>query len=110
MNPQRTVLLLAAVLALTGGIVLWLDDEVKSQTYSGILVRLGLMLAALWLAYSQLESLKNRFSMFTLGLVLFMLVLVAARPRVFPIAAGIALGTILLNGLLRKLSGKLPKR
>lgn len=110
MNFQRTALLLVAILALTAGIALWLQDGAKSLTYSGILIRVGLMLSALCLAYPQLENLRNRLSLFTFGLVGFMLLLVAARPRIFPIAAGVALGSILLNGLLRKLSGKLPKQ
>ena len=110
MNFQRTVLLLVAILALTAGIALLLQDGPNSQTYSGVLIRVGLMLSALCLAYPQLENLKNRLSLFTIVLVVFMLLLVAARPRIFPIAAGIALGSILLNGLFRRLSGKIPKR
>ena len=110
MNPQRVILLIISLAALAGGSILLLQDSPQSQTYSGILIRVGCMLGALWLAFPQLASLRNRFSMVTLAVMVLLLLLVAARPRIFPIAAAVAIATILLNGLLRKLSGNLPRR
>ena len=110
MNPQRVFLLIIALSALAGGTILLLQDTAQSQTYSGILIRVGCMLGALWLAFPQLASLRNRFSILTMGVMVLLLLLVAARPRIFPIAAAVAIATILLNGLLRKLSGNVPKR
>ena len=106
MDLRRFLLLLMAITMLTCGGWFWSGDATDNQFYAGIFMRLGFMLLVLWLSYHQLESLKNRTSWLTLAVLVFFLLLVAARPRIFPIAAAIALGSILLNGLLRKLAGK----
>ena len=94
---------------MTIGALLYAQGTPETQNRSGILVRVGLMLFIIWIAYPQLETLKNRLSMFVIGIILFLLVIVAARPQIFPIAAIAALGTVMLNGFLRRMSGNKPK-
>ncbi len=109
MHPQRLALLVLSIISLSWGLILWSGTTADSQIYAGIFVRVGSMLAVLWLAYHQLATLKNRLSLFTIGAIVLLLLLVAARPRIFPIAAGITLAVILLNGFIRRLTGRLPK-
>ncbi|MCH2183659.1 MAG: hypothetical protein MK108_16800 [Mariniblastus sp.] len=106
MDLRRFLLLLTAIALLTCGGWFWSGESAENQMFAGIFMRVGFMLLVLWLAYHQLESFKKRTSWLTLAIVVFFLLLVAARPRIFPIAAGIALGSFFLNGLLRKLAGK----
>ena len=110
MHPQRLALLVLSIISLSWGLILWSGTTADSQIYAGIFVRVGSMLAVLWLAYHQLATLKNRLSLFTIGLIVLLLLLVAARPRIFPIAVAVAVFTIFLNGLLRRLSGNAPRR
>jgi len=110
MDLRRFLLLLFTIAMLTCGCWFWSRDSTDNQIYAGIFMRVGFMLLVLWLAYHQLETFRKRTSWMTLGMLVLSLLLVAARPRIFPIAAGIALGSILLNGLLRKLAGKSPGR
>ena len=64
------------------------------------------LLATIWLAWPQLDALKDRLPTIVLGCLLALLLVVAVRPRIFPIAAGILLATVIINGAIRRLSGK----
>lgn len=104
------LLVLALALIGVGGVTWWCRSDGSSIAWAGVLVRAGLMFAAIWIAWPQIESLRNRMSALVLGTILFLLLLVAARPRIFPLAAGAALAIIMISGILRRLSGSQPRR
>ncbi len=109
MNLQQLILVVLAVILLAIGIGLAAQGDQANSKYAGIFVRVGIMLFVLWIASPQLESLKERSSLFVMGVIFVLLLTLAARPKILPVAAGLALVTILLNGLLRRLSGKTRK-
>jgi len=105
-----SLLLLAILFVGIGGGTWWHSAGSSPVGWAGVLVRVGLMFGAIWIAWPQLESLRTRISSLILGTVLFLLMLVAIRPRIFPIAAAAALAMFLINGVIRRLSGNLPRR
>ena len=79
-------------------------SETSSDLTAGINVRVGCVLIAIWLAYPQLSTLRNRLSVVVIVVLLLLLLVIAARPQLFPIAAVAALGALMINGALRRLS------
>ena len=75
----------------------------SSEIVQGVYVRVGFVLVTIWLAYPQLATLKNKFSVFVLAVVLILLMVVATRPQLFPITAIVAVVCLLINGGLRRL-------
>ena len=104
-DVRRITLLVLALTSLALGISLLFSQSNSGTNFSGIFVRLGVMLSVLWIAFPQIESLRSRTSLFVIGTIVVLFLVVAARPRIFPIAAGVALATIILNGIMRRLSG-----
>ena len=105
MDIQRTLLLLLAIVFLILGVALYLQGTTQSNQYSGILIRVGVMLGVVWTAYPQLETLRRKSSVFVISVLLGLMLIVAARPRIFPIAAAVAIATILINGVMRRFAG-----
>ncbi len=100
---QRTLIAVAAAVCLfIAAYLLWFGDQPHSSV-AGILVKVGLMLGVVALALPGIQSSDFRLSLFPLTVLLGMLVLVAARPRVFVLAAVIAALALGINGLLRRL-------
>ena len=97
---------LIALASLAVGVILYLRGDPAHQFACGILVRVGCLLAAIWLAWPQLDALKGRVPTLVLGCLLALLLIVAIRPRIFPIAAAIMLATIFVNGAIRRFTGK----
>lgn len=104
MNWQRTTIGLIAVGFLVAGISLNLARPDETTGYVGILVRVGVLLSVIWLAMPQLEPLKAKLSTFVLLVTLLLLVVVAARPNWFRIAAGILAVTLIVNWALKLIS------
>lgn len=107
MHYGRLFVFFVATICLAAGVVL-VSRQPTGSAWAGILVRVGALLFVTGVAWPQLRSLRTRSSFLSLVVIFFMLLLIAARPRLFPIAGGIALGALLLNGLLRRLAGKSP--
>lgn len=107
MQYGRLFVFSVATICLAAGVVM-VARQPSGSPWAGILVRVGALLLVTGVAWPQLSSLRTRSSIFSLTVIFFMLLLIAARPRLFPIAGGVALGALLLNGLLRRLSGKSP--
>ena len=101
MNWQRTSIGLIAIGLLVVGGLLFLASPENNTGYVGILVRVGVLLAVIWLAMPQLEPLKERLSTFALMNSLCLLIIVAARPNWFRIGAAILVVTLIINWVLR---------
>ncbi len=87
--------LFALLFFLTAGVMSWWQPVggVQRPVMISVSLRLGTMLAAIWLAYPQLESLAHRISRTALGVGLATLAVLVLRPRA-------ALWIIPLLGLL----------
>lgn len=103
-NWQRLMIGLIAVGFLTAGILLHFARPDDTTGYVGILVRVGFLLSVIWLAMPQLEPLKARLSTFAMLSTLLVLVILAARPNWFRIAAGIVAVALAVNAALRFIS------
>ena len=104
MNWQRTSIGLIAIGLLVVGGLLFVANPENNSGYIGILVRVGVLLAVIWLAMPQLEPLKEKLTTFALMTSLCMLIIVAARPNWFRIGAGILVVTLIVNWLLKFVS------
>ncbi|MEM7455514.1 MAG: hypothetical protein AAF456_14270 [Planctomycetota bacterium] len=101
--------ILAAVFLLAGAFLSLSGDSHdpfgSNVGFAGILVRVGLMLGAVWLAWKELEALRRRASTIVVVAIGVLLLMVAVRPRLIPIAAAIFVAGLTINGILRRLSG-----
>ena len=104
MNWQRTSIGLIAIGLLGVGGLLFVANPENNTGYVGILVRVGVLLAVIWLAMPQLEPLKEKLSTFALMTFLCLLVIVAARPNWFRIVAAILVVTLIVNWVLKLVS------
>ena len=99
---QRLLIGICGLVCLLLGFAFYFSGQDSSQAAAGILVRVGFLLATIWLAWPQFESLKNKASVLVLMAVFAMLLIVAIRPRLFPIAAALLVGGLFVNGALRR--------
>ncbi len=104
MNWQRFSVGVFALGFLICGGLLHVAKPADAAGYVGILVRVGLLLSVIWLALPQLEQLKTRLSGMLLLGILLLLVVVAARPNLSRVAAGILAITLAANWILKWLS------
>ena len=100
---RMTVGCLAVTCLLTGGANFLTDPEQSTGT-TGMLIRIGLVLGAIWLALPQLETLKSRLSVVALLIALLVLVIAASRPNIFRIVAGVVAAGLAVNWGLRWLA------
>jgi hypothetical protein len=107
---QRLLIGFIGLFCLLLGTSFYLAHQNSHYAAAGILVRVGCLLAAIWLAWPQFESLKSRASMLVLSAIFGMLLLVAARPRFFPFAAALLVGGLFLNGVLRRFANSNKQR
>lgn len=104
MLKQRIYLGIIAVLCLGTGVILLCLSPEQNSSIGGVLIRLGLMFAVVWLALPDLVKPEHQTSMMVMGIGVAMLVLLAARPqmfRTFLVLAGIGLG---VNWVLKRLA------
>lgn len=113
MDWQRLTIGLVAVGFLVIGGALHLAHPEGAAGYVGILVRVGVLLSVIWLAMPQLEQLKTKISTLVLLVLLLSLILIAARPNLFRVAAGIFAVTLVANWALKwlgRFAGSQSKR
>ncbi len=94
---------LAVICLLIGGASFLADPEQATGT-TGMLIRIGLVMGAIWLALPQLETFKSKISVVALLIALLLLVMAASRPNIFRIAAGVVAVGLTLNWALRWLA------
>ncbi len=97
---QRHLLGLMAAVALIAAVALWLFQAMASAgshlTY--VLLRIGLILGVVWLAFPQVTRLAKTTSRGMLGLLLGAIVLVALRPMLIPyVLVALVVGWLLMN-------------
>lgn len=86
---RRRILGILALSLLSAAAVLWITQPAAQERggWLAICLRLGVVMAALWLALPEL----SRISRWSLGAVLLGAVLIATQPRLFLLALGAAL-------------------
>jgi hypothetical protein len=104
-NWQRSILGLLGLFCLVIGLSFYfLGSDSSPQLRDGILVRVGLLLCVTWLALPQLETIKTRIPGYLLLVVLVLLVILAVRPKIFPILAGLLAVSLTLSWGLKWVS------
>ena len=111
---RRLILGIIAVVALMVGGMIYFTNPAASQGFAGILVRLGLVLGAFWLAWPQLQTLGPSQSLPVVSLFGALLLVAVIRPRLFFLAFILVVVGLVLNWGLRWLSemsdGKINQR
>jgi len=77
---QRLTLGILGVAMLAIGGVMYVSSPVANVFISAILIRVGMLLCVIWLAFDQLVQLSKYFSTIVLVVGLGLLVLLAAKP------------------------------
>lgn len=98
---QRLLGVIAVSLIVIGLVALWFGS---TQPLFAIMLRVGFGLFAIWLALPQLLRGEWRASLLVIVGLLALLVLLASRPRLFPIIGGILLLAGLVQLTLRYIS------
>ena len=75
-----------------------------------VLCRIGLMLAVVWFALPTIAPMFRYGSSLIIGIVLVILVICAARPQIARIVITIAVVAVIVNWILKKLSGSPSNR
>jgi hypothetical protein len=83
---------------------IYLFDIHSASGMQGILIRLGLVLAAIWLAMPQLGKLTMFQSVGAVAIVGVMILIAASRPNVFRIAGILLVVGLAINWALRWLT------
>ena len=102
-NFRRTLLLILAILLLVGSVVAWwLGSESSAKFAAAAMGRIGLVLAALWLAWPSLRRPARWFPPAVAVIGVISLMVLAAQPRlifaVVPAAATLVTVTMLVRG------------
>ena len=92
-----------AILFLLGGVVLSLQQD-TNPFWSGTGIRAGCLLAVIWLAYDQIQSLRGRLPTLALAFGLVALMMVATRPKIATWVIALLTIAFSVNGVLRWLS------
>ncbi len=103
-NWQRSFLGLIGLVCLAMGLGFYFLGGESPSLRDGILVRVGLLLCVTWLALPQLKTMKTRIPGYLLVIVLILLIIVAARPKIFPILAGLLAVSLSLSWALKWVS------
>lgn len=98
---QRLLGVIAVSLIVIGLVALWFG---ATQPLFAIMLRVGFGLFAIWLALPQLLRGEWRASLLVIVGLLALLVLLASRPRLFPIVGGILILAGLVQLTLRYIS------
>ena len=106
MAYYRFSLAILAGIFLVVGAAMWIEASDRNMMFAGILVRVGVVLCVTAIAFPQIHVLRGRTSILVISIAFVLLLVVAARPKLFPISFVIALAVILANGILRRFSGK----
>lgn len=95
--------LIAALFLSIGLWMVWFEMDVN-QIYPGTFIRVGSMLAVTCLAYPHLHLLKSKTSTAIVAAMLLVLIILAARPRLFAIVLIASVVLFFANGILRRLA------
>ena len=82
MQYGRLFVFAVAAICLAAGVVM-VSRQTSGSAWAGILIRVGALLMVTGVAWPQLRGLRSRASIFSLTVIFFMLLLIAARPRLF---------------------------
>ena len=104
MIGQRSLIGIAAIVCTLAGIASLLLNQENTSSISGILIRVGLMLGATWLAMPSLVKPEHQNSLYMIAMLFAAIVLVAARPRLFVAAVLIGGVALILNWGLKRIS------
>jgi hypothetical protein len=88
-RTQRILLGAIAALMLLGGIALYAFFPAANPALTAILIRVGTVLGVVWLAFPQLRTVGQRVPVVIICGALAGLVLMAARPNLFKVAAAL---------------------
>ena len=101
---QRNLIGIAAIVCVLAAVYLLLFQSGQYSSVSGILIKVGLMLSAIWLAFPKIQGRQGRDSFLILIVLCGLLFLLAARPRIFVIACAVAIAALAVNWLLKRIS------
>ena len=94
------------------GAYLYLFQTQPSQA-SGILIKVGAVMAVIWLAFPQLESLKARVPAGLIVLAFVCIIVAAARPNLGKVVISVVTIAVAISAVLKwmsKMTGDEPKR
>ena len=94
--------LLAAIFLALGLFSMW--QPTFSPFWEGMLVRVGSLLAVIWLAFPQLSGMRQKFPAILIGAALVALVLIAARPNQGRLFIGLLSAALVVTGVLKWLA------
>ncbi len=96
-TPTQRVMLgtISATMLVVGSAMYGLFPQ-SNQAVAAILIRVGTVLSVVWLAFPELKKIGQRLPTLAVGGLLLGLVLMAARPNLFKVAAALM---ILLTAL-----------
>ncbi len=107
---QRHLLGITALLLIFLGATLYLmdSDDNRTEMASGMSVRIGVVMASLWLAWPQLVVLRAKVPTWLLWAIVGILLTICVRPKLLPVVviAIIALVALHLLGKMLGLFGK----
>ncbi len=99
-NWQRIAIGLFGLVGVIFGSAMYFVNA-ENTFLTAVLVRVGALLCVIWLAWPQLEAVKTRIPGFVLLALLLMLIVVAVRPNLFRVIAGVLAVGLALSGLLK---------
>lgn len=103
-NIQRLSLGIVAVVAIATGTILAVYNEGENNSLSGILVRVGMMLAVTWLAFPTFQRPEGQQSIWFISAILLLVLIVAARPKLFFAITTILVVALAINWVFRTIS------
>lgn len=109
MNARRITVGVLALAMLASAAAIWLTGNLDDdrQFLQGVLVRVGIVLATVFLAWPTLERLSGRLPAAVVAAAAGGILLVAIRPRLLLVATVLALAIVIVHFGLRSLSRRL---
>ncbi len=95
---------MAGIVCLLAGGYLEFNANDEASKVSGALIKVGLMLAAVWLAFPMLKTGSGHTPLIVFGILLVLLFLAAARPRIFLAGCIIAFLAYAANWILKRIN------
>lgn len=100
MNYQRWGIGVVAGLLLIAGVCLYWTPLGERSVWTGLCIRVGLLLGVIWLAMPQLAGLRSRMSTIVLGSLVAVLVLAALKPKLFSVVSAVLAVGLAINFVL----------
>lgn len=96
-QSQRILLGVIAAIMLLSGIAMYAFFPAANPAVTAILIRVGTVLGVVWLAFPQLKTVGQRVPVVIVCCLLGGLVLMAARPNLFKVAAALIVLLVALS-------------